>query len=292
MQVIKLGASGDEVFMLRKLLRKIGYQIAPDGDFDALLDTKVKKYQGLRNLKQDGIVGSGTWASVFQSVTNAVSTFEMIDIYHSDIENASPKTGFPWQAVQDNHWGVFVKATQDSDRQDGKFQSSMNEMAKRNILRGAYHFMDLTHDNVSNQVDNFLNTCNLDFTEKGILPPVLDVEPLNDKQKPIIQKDKLLVVKRVQQWLDAVQAATGKTPIIYTASWVWDDLMGSPKGFEKYPLWVAHYGAGLKKPKLPSPWQSQFLWQYTDAGTVGTQKGFDVNRLNIPLAKLYEMANY
>jgi lysozyme len=66
----------------------------------------------------------------------------------------------------------------------------------------------------------------------------------------------------VQAWLDAVEAATGRPPLIYTAAFM-EPALGP--GFGRYPLWVANHGAGC--PLVPAGWRGWRLWQYTSSGS-------------------------
>jgi lysozyme len=103
--------------------------------------------------------------------------------------------------------------------------------------------------------------------------------------------DRANIAIRAKKWLTAIEAKTGKTPIIYTTRLIWDDFLKSPTGFERYPLWVADYG-DLTAPRLPSTWRNYMMWQFTEKGKIGKGKEFDVNKLNIPLGTLLKMAGY
>lgn len=55
-----------EVWLLQSLLKCRGYNVLIDGIFGDALANKVKHYQSEHNLSADGIVGNGTWSSLFE----------------------------------------------------------------------------------------------------------------------------------------------------------------------------------------------------------------------------------
>ena len=73
------------------------------------------------------------------------------------------------------------------------------------------------------------------------------------------------------QWLDVVEAATGKKPVIYTGTWFWDPQVGS-NAYGGYPLWESWY-CGSCCPKLPAAWSKALLWQYSSSGKVSGISG-------------------
>jgi peptidoglycan hydrolase-like protein with peptidoglycan-binding domain len=65
---LKKGSKGDSVTKVQQRLQELGYNIGtkkPDGDFGGGTDKAVRKFQGDRKLKADGIVGATTWAALF-----------------------------------------------------------------------------------------------------------------------------------------------------------------------------------------------------------------------------------
>jgi len=115
----------------------------------------------------------------------------------------------------------------------------------------------------------------------GDLSPVLDIETSDGMSLTT-------VVNNARIWLDRVEAATGRTPIIYAASGFWNTLPNTAQ-FERYPLWVANYGVTC--PDVPSPWDSWDMWQYSDSGSVsGVAGGVDSNLFNGTLEELMAFA--
>jgi LysM repeat protein len=126
--------------------------------------------------------------------------------------------------------------------------------------------------------------------DKGELPPVLDLET-NDG----MTKDK--IVPAVKIWLDRVESAFGKKPIIYSGQYFLQDYFvvaggGPPVWAKDYPLWLAQYPnqyvEGMK-PALPRGWFNWTIWQYSDKGRInGINASVDMNIFNGTLEELYK----
>ena len=58
--LLKKGSTGEDV---KKLQAKLG--LTPDGDFGPKTEAAVKSWQKENGLKDDGIVGDGTWGKMF-----------------------------------------------------------------------------------------------------------------------------------------------------------------------------------------------------------------------------------
>jgi GH25 family lysozyme M1 (1,4-beta-N-acetylmuramidase) len=291
MKLLKKGDKGAEVIILQRLLRKINLIATTDGDFGNKTDAAIRQFQTANKLTSDGVVGDRSWAILFAKAgTNVVGT----DIYHGD---ATDTAAF-YDELEKNYWFCFAKSSQGTTRTDERFAEHLVKLKERTMLRGAYHFFRLLNTDVQGEIDNFLTftkESGIVWSEKGVLPPVLDIEPIGTEfdqpAKGKIIADRVNIAARAKRWLTTVEKATGKTPIIYTTRLIWDEFLKSPAGFERYPLWVADYG-GLAAPRLPSTWQSYMMWQYMESGKIGGGDGFDVNKLNIPLGDLLKMAGY
>ncbi len=290
MTTIRLGSRDEDVFVLQTLLYQIGYDLAVDGNFGAHTDTIVKNFQSDHQLTSDGIVGTNTWNNLFDNAFDRGEILEGIDISHHNSDD-SP---INWNDIASNYWFCYVKASQGSNYRDPKFLENIKALGDYHILRGAYHFFRLTNTDVQGEIANFLNA-GIDYRKKGILPPVLDVEPLPSEfgNSGAITHDKEAIVERMHIWLEAVEKATGKVPIIYTSKLIWDDILKSPTGFEGYPLWVADYNKNADLPRIPVNWKNNFMmWQYTENGVLNGKDSFDVNRLNISYKDILTLAGY
>lgn len=166
---------------------------------------------------------------------------------------------------------VFIKATQ-SNFGDPLFSKHWAGARSAGLLRGAYHFLVPDMDG-QKQAAAYLKVLSED---PGELPPVLDIEAKN--ASPVTY------AKYAKVWLDQVEPALGRRPIIYTAAWFWNSgmIVGGkyPDWAPEYPLWVAAYPVrdgfpsvadieqGKFKPAMPKSWTNWTFWQYSERGRV------------------------
>ena len=289
MITLKLKSNGDEVYILQRMLRKVGYVIVADGDFGAKTEKAVRDFQFSNSLIADGIVGSRTWDLLFARAYKLSDEILGIDLFHHDETNSD---GF-WEEVRDKYAFCFVKASEGSTFSDPSFLDHIKALKEHRILRGGYHFFRMMNEDVDGQIQNFLDS-GVDFREKGFLPPVLDVEPSSDewKNQKILTANRADIIKRMQKWLTVIESKTGKRPIIYTTKHIWDNILKAPSNFSKYSLWVADYTEGATKPQMPMGWKSWAIWQYSENGTIGTADNIDLNKLNITYRDLLKIAGY
>jgi lysozyme len=160
------------------------------------------------------------------------------------------------QVAQAGYAFAFIKATEGITYVDPMFAANWAGAKAAGLLRGAYHFFE-ANDDAQQQAENFLNAVAL---EPGDLPPVLDVESSSASAKV----PTATIIQRVAAWLQAVQQATGLTPILYTNASYWNSLR--TEQFGAYPLWLAEYGVAT--PVLPKGWTSWAFWQFTQSGEV------------------------
>jgi len=161
---------------------------------------------------------------------------------------------------------AFAKATESTSIVDPEFAANWNGMKSAGLVRGAYHFFRPEQDAIA-QANHFLQVVQL---EPGDLPPVIDIE-LNDGVTGGA------LVAGVGNWIDTVAQATGMTPLIYTATYFWNEYMND--GFGKFPLWIAHYAAAPQP--LPHGWANWTFWQYSQSLSVPGVSGMaDHNYFN------------
>jgi lysozyme len=212
---------------------------------------------------------------------------------------------------------AIAKATQGDSWRDPQFASHWAQLATLrdeamarghpNFFRGAYHFFSAKVDPLT-QAEHFIQVVRQ--AHPGDLPPTLDIEwdldcqPCKRAQKtcdPSCGKDRwddLTRAERMQRvkiWLETVERAFNRTPIIYTSRFFWEDNFGHVPEFARYPLWIADYSFSSRqqeKPvKLPPGFPAWTLWQFTDRGVVkGIKERIDVNRFNGSLYHLAKLA--
>lgn len=170
--------------------------------------------------------------------------------------------------------GAYLKATEGATNQDAYFKRSYELAKEAALLVGAYHFYEPKID-IHAQLDNFTSfTKDCDFD----LPTTFDWE----------KEDGTSSSKQISDaniWLNYLKNLEKKTPVIYTGPSFFRDIIGSPRGFDQYHLWIANYG--VSEPKIPQPWTSWKFWQYTESGKIpGVIGEFDLNWFNGTLEQL------
>lgn len=194
-----------------------------------------------------------------------------IDIYHGDpiSDGSKLKPG-----------GVeycFLKATEGVTLVDNRFESRWTALKNRGIVMGAYHFFHPNRDPYL-QANLFLKTILNNLTPQD-LPPVLDWETSDGVPS---EQDRT----RALIFLDRVQEATKRKPIIYGSPYFLQDLHLT-KDFADYPLWIAHYGATC--PLVPAPWTDWTFWQTSETGQVpGISGNCDKDVFNGTLEDLHK----
>jgi lysozyme len=193
-----------------------------------------------------------------------------------DVSDHQPST--QWQIVAHTGAGFsFVKATEGVTFTNPDFSTDWPAVKRNGLVRGAYHYFHPDDDPVQ-QADFFLTTVgNFESTD---LPPLFDWE----------KSDHVAVASDVQKavaWLERVEAATGKTPIIYTNLRFWGGV-DDPEAVSRYPLFIADY-QDPSCPAVPPPWSGWAFWQYTETGKlagVSDSKGLDLDTFNGTLSDL------
>lgn len=161
------------------------------------------------------------------------------------------------QVAKDNIRFAFAKATGGVSFVDPEFKNNWHGMRANQIYRGAYHFFYASED-ADAQAALYLKTLG-DLSDYDF-PPVLDVEILDNAQPSVL-------IEGVITWLDKVEKATGRRPIIYTDSAFGMQYLSDPR-LKNYYLWIADYNTSISA--IPGPWKDsgwQF-WQYSDSGYV------------------------
>ena len=177
----------------------------------------------------------------------ADDTIDGIDVSHW-------QGAIDWQAVRGSAIDfAFIKATEGGTYTDPRFARNWAAAADAGIARGAYHYFRPNVDLVK-QAEHFLRVTRLGA---GDLPAVLDVETSDG-----LAVDALL--RAVRSWLETVERATGKRPIVYTYPDFWNRYVSASPG--PYPLWIASYGRD--QPLMPNGWRDWTFWQSSATGRV------------------------
>nr|HEX4314355.1 GH25 family lysozyme [Kofleriaceae bacterium] len=182
-----------------------------------------------------------------------------------------------WSAVAgDGIEFAFVRVSDGLDFPDSSFQDDWEGSRAAGVVHGAYQFFEPDQDPIA-QADMLLAAAGP--MQADDLPPVIDVEVTDGL-------DSATVSAAVQAWVDHVQAAIGRAPIVYTGKYFWDDNVGADMATS--PLWHAQY-TSASCPDISATWASWALWQYDDNGSVDgiPAGGVDMDRWNGDSASLH-----
>lgn len=144
---------------------------------------------------------------------------------------------------------AFIRVTDGTQYRDPKFIEYWDGARAAGVIRGAYQFFRPSQDPIA-QADLLLSL--MGPLQRGDLPPVLDVETASGM-------DQATVAANVRIWLDYVEAATGRVPIVYAGLYSWPDLTGGAD-MTSSPLWIAQYTSAAC-PNIPAPWTKWMFWQ-------------------------------
>lgn len=167
---------------------------------------------------------------------------------------------------------AFIKATEGGDHLDSKFHENWHGARRAGVPRAAYHFMYWCRP-AHEQAAWFMMNVPAD---RNALPPVLDVEWNNDSRNCPRQAPPDVALEKIKIMVAAMEAHTGKKPIIYTdINFHRDVLEGRLHG---YPFWLRSVAAEPHERYANRPWT---FWQFTATGRVpGIQGNVDRNAFN------------
>ncbi|MBY6411977.1 glycoside hydrolase family 25 protein [Rhodococcus sp. BP-252] len=177
-------------------------------------------------------------------------------------------TAIDWFAVRESgHDFAMVKATEGLNYVNPYFVQDCVVMRVAGVARGAYHYADVRESPELQAA--YYSTVVLGINGPGDLPPVLDLERSHGLSPAQL-------IDWTHRYLNAVQALTGRQPIIYTYPNFWRTAMADTHEFNHYPLWIADYNDTLGP--LPGGWTQWMFWQFTDNGRIpGIEAPTDIN---------------
>jgi lysozyme len=219
--------------------------------------------------------GVGTSWFAMTEICPAGETVEGIDVsvYQATID---------WDTVAGAGIEFVIVRASVADAKDDTFDFNWPEARRVGLIRGAYHYFYPNVDAAA-QAEVFLSA--IGTLEADDLPPALDVEEQGAAPSPDVY------AAAVREWLDLVEAATGRMPVIYAGPYFWESTIQAAD-MADHPMWVAHWGVTC--PLVPDPWTSWVFHQY-DVGDYGTVPGIstriDRDVFNGDLAALLDFAN-
>lgn len=201
------------------------------------------------------------------------------------------QSGIDWPKVRaTGQRFAFIKATEGEGYADPTFNDDWNGARVSGLLRGAYSLFHPKQD-PKKQADHFISVVKSQ-NDKGELPPVIDLEMTDG-----LTKDK--IITRAKTWLDEVEAAFGRRPMIYSGvaflETNFSEAGGGPPAWTKdYAFWLgwfpSQYVEGMS-PLMPRGWFKWTFWQYSENGLLnGINTKVNLDIFNGTLEDLYSFA--
>jgi lysozyme len=153
---------------------------------------------------------------------------------------------------------VYMKSTEGRDYIDPNFRTNWEHARQAGVARGAYHFMtwcSLAADQAEWFARNVPN-------DPDALPPVLDLE-WNNHSSCKNKHNRADVLEKVRVMLAAMEAHTGKVPVIYTDINFHRDVLEG-EHFDN-PFWLRSTAAEPHHKYRGRQWM---IWQWTQTGTM------------------------
>ena len=186
-------------------------------------------------------------------------TIKMVGFEIHGIDVSHHQQYIQWDSVaMDDISFVFVKATEGATHRDTLFPSNWGEITRVGIKKGAYHFFRPA-TSAEDQANNFIEYVSMD---EGDLPPVLDVEVLDEVSK-------IDLISRMRTWLYMVELHYDIKPIIYTNVKFYNQHLAGH--FDEYPYWIARYNDDEPVLKHNADWT---FWQYGNRGKIAGVSGY------------------
>lgn len=179
---------------------------------------------------------------------------KVLDLYHGDTVSSFEEISTA--GIR----GIIHKATEGANFDDSSYAPRRSEALDAGLLWGAYHF--LRPGDVVGQAHRFLDVAAP--TEATLLAA--------DHEDPRVKLSDLIA------FMQEIEAA-GHKPVLYSGFLIKEQILKATADQKSYligrELWLAQYS---KAPKVPLPWATPWLWQYSEKGKVsGISGNVDVN---------------
>jgi lysozyme len=196
------------------------------------------------------------------------------------IDIAYPQRGaIDWQKVREAGFGfAFIKRTEGNGGIDPAYTEHVKGARSVGMPIGPYHFARPSeHDqDAARELELLYGACDGLGTQPGDLPPVLDLETT--------QLSGPATLRWIETWIWLAYKYWNRWPVLYTGSYFYEAL-GKEAAVAEWatncPLWIAQYTIDYRKdparartyepsstakPRVPKPWKSWDLWQYSGNG--------------------------
>lgn len=177
---------------------------------------------------------------------------------------------------------VYIRTSLGYKDKDDKCAINAVNAHKAGLKVSYYHFAYPSKSSSATVIDDAKNEagwfCDVIKTLPAFENLVIDCENFSSNTDSTLSKDEYQLW--LQTFLDTVKTITGADCIIYTYADYLTRHLPDNHPFGKYKLWIANY-SNVAIPKLPKGWNSYYMWQYTDKGTIdGISGNIDCNSFN------------
>lgn len=170
-----------------------------------------------------------------------------------DVSHHQGPIDWPRVASEPHLAFAFIKATEGGDWTDPRFAANWRGARAAGLLVGAYHFFTFCRPPLD-QARHFLAVVP---REPDALPATVDLELEGNCSVVPGKKD---LQRDLLAWLEAVERAQGKRPIIYTTSEVHEAFLSGAS--LPNAIWIRGV---LAEPQQPAGW---VFWQFDDRARI------------------------
>jgi len=232
------------------------------------------------------LLKAATGSVVTPAVTPA--PVEGIDIYEGNSDNETPSSA----DLQNSGYLFVFHRSNISNRDDKEFSRRWPLLKMDGFIRGSYHPVRAIHPPEDQAAKAATAVRRL---VPGDLGPTLDIEDRSPAHNEA--HDPGFWVNFAHRYLDAIETALGRQPLIYTSRSYWKEFTGNAPDFVEYPLWVIR----IEHPDADPPpvWLHWTFWQWhtedskspMPAPFTARMKNVDLNHFNGTVYELRGLAD-
>lgn len=208
----------------------------------------------------------------------------MSDKFLHGLDISSVQGVIPWEKMSYDYRFVIAKSAEGNDGFDPNFFKNVEHAKDHGIYPGAYHFAyPLPHIDPKAQAQMFFDKCRGFGTNRGELPPFLDLE------WPAVQDFAKwgCTPQQISDWardcLAEMHRLWGCRPYLYIYPSWWDFIAARAdvSWAAEYELWMASYPTKVgwptddQKPYIPKPFSRAPFWQFDGNGGLKLPSGVD-----------------
>jgi GH25 family lysozyme M1 (1,4-beta-N-acetylmuramidase) len=211
------------------------------------------------------------------TVVNNFAPVEGIDVYSNNSDAEIPPFNVLWNAGY-----RFVIHKSNEFVVDSAFVRRWPLLSAAGFIRGSYDLVNHAAGSATAQAKQAAGV--VQRLAPGDLGPSLDMEDRDNAHSHA--NDPGFWVDFAHEYLDAIETALGRRPMIYTSRSYWHEFTDDSNEFIDYPLWVIRINNPTADP--PPVWPTWTIWQWhTEISTTpmpppftAAQRGVDLNHFN------------